>query len=110
MGKIEGNIENLCNYSIFWPYEEKINPREVAVDLVVRLNKEKEKSYRTDLVTPAYIIKRMAKDKSTGESANGCYFPESKPLIVEEISKDCIEKVLKDIINNGFFRLFFKTD
>ena len=107
---IEGNIEGICSYYVPWHYSEKLNPKQDMVDLIVELEQDKGRSYRTDLTTPGYIQKRMEKDKATGESADGSYFPESKILIVEEISKECIEKVLKDLIKGQCFHDFFGLD
>jgi hypothetical protein len=57
--------------------------------------------------TYSNINKIIEKNKATGECLNGKYFWSSDMLLVDEISRERIEEVIKHLIDNNEFCYIF---
>ncbi len=95
-------------YNLFWPYAEKINPREDSIDVYVVLNKDKEKQYIGTFITVRKIRSLLRKFKKTGEFAGGSYvhFPKEE-MIVRTINHESIERTLENLIKEGMLEELF---
>ncbi len=57
--------------------------------------------------TYSNIIKLTEKNKNTGECLSGKYFWSSDMILVDEVSMERIEEVIKDLIHEGDFQSIF---
>ncbi len=101
---LKNNLEKYT-FKIYFPGEEKINPNNESVDLIVN---KMGKKYTGTLMTLNYLNNIFNKNKETGECANGSYFCMERLVIVNDLKKETIKKTLDGLIETGEFKDYFR--
>lgn len=74
-------------------------------DVIVKFQDETE--WIASFFTYANINKLIEKNKTTGECLGGRYFWSSDMILIDEISREAIEEVIKDLIKENCFESIF---
>lgn len=78
-------------------------------DVIVKF--EDETKWVASFFTYKNILSLKIKNEATGECLNGKYFWASDMLLIEEISRKTITKVVTQLLTNGeFWRVFKKIE
>jgi len=78
-------------------------------DVIVKL--EDETKWVASFFTYKNILSLKNKNEATSECLNGKYFWASDMLLIEEISRETITKVVTQLLTNGeFWRVFKKNE
>jgi hypothetical protein len=83
------------------------NPLNDNVDVFVRF--DGGPSYVATFVTKAYIEEQLNECRKTGEHCNGLYFFWTDLIIVEMLSYENFERVVKDLIATADFEYAFSS-
>ena len=75
-------------------------------DVIVTLSDDKR--YVATFFTYDNIRTLTEKNKRTGECLSGKYFWASDMILVDRVDRDTIEKVVYDLIKDGYFDQLFK--
>jgi hypothetical protein len=76
--------------------------------LQVVISDKKGRDYYADFVTLRYLDGVMGESKKEGELANGSYFPGQNRIVIKDLSKKTVSKVLEDIIETRNLEFYFK--
>lgn len=95
------------SYQLYWPYSEELDPDSETLDVHVKKNDSREEYWGT-FVTLQEIQHLLLNYKKTGENKYGVYLSVIQELIVEELSRDTIEKTIEDLLEKRLFEEMFK--
>lgn len=101
---MEGKLYSIWIEAEEWA-EENINEDDNSTDVMVKFDDGSE--WVASFITYQNIISLSEKNEKTGECLNGDYFWASDMILVKKISRDAIERVIKQLILDGEFDSVF---
>jgi len=93
-------------YSIDWPYEEKIDEENEAVDVWLEMRDGQRLS--ANFITRKCLDSLFKKNEQTGECASGAYFCMPGMVIVNRLNEDTIRATIDDLIVGLTVEEYFK--
>lgn len=100
------------NYYIWAEFEQwensTVNPADCNSDVIVSFENGAE--WAATFFTYANIFALAEKNKKTGECLNGKYFWASDMILVDEITRERIEEVVRHLIQVNEFEVVFKIN
>ncbi|MGM0715355.1 hypothetical protein ACWKW1_23170 [Brevibacillus parabrevis] len=86
--------------------EENNDPTDDNTDVIVRFSDNSK--WVASFFTFKNIETIRRKNQETGESMNGLYYWGSDMILIENVTRECIERVIDGLIERGIFDSVFR--
>ena len=90
---------------VHWTSSKPFNPLHEVVD--VRMTTRDGQELTANFITRSYLDFLFAKNRRTGECAQGTYFAMPGMIVVDEISDQTIKATIDDLIKNSSVPYYF---